>query len=512
MKKLLALLLSALMCFALVACGAGGDDEEETLPPGVTEEKVNADDVADLIENALNGGAFEGSDADLSAALAEIPDTFEELLSMLDADTQKNAYLTELETFVSSLEGEISRMAIEMNGEKFSLADMAGMDFVYAGVKDGAVLLTTEIPPEFSGLSETIETNIYLTFDPETHTAYAVTEASGIVADMQVFPYGDMLDAYLTPDSETMLQIGMMYDMYVSEIKHSLETGMESATDSTVTLPTIEKGDLTSHGNNKFTLNNSYFEKAIRAMLGENAETKEAIDEMLEMLGLDMKVDFELYNKETIKSVSLSVSADITAYFVPGGEDFNPEIGTNRVIVDLDFFFNYEGDMQFAMTMDAKDMMKIDAAIALDVTKKDGKIVKGTQDVALSLTSDKKILFGEPDEDDIILENNVATVVGKTALALEMTQSFDLTALEKENATVYSMSCEMSSDIEGQKTSSKQEMTVKTTEVGKYTFTEKIDSVNGGVEQHVNFELDFAVGTAEGFNVPQVILDAIAAQ
>lgn len=511
MKKLLALLLSALMCFALVACGAGGD-EEETLPPGVTEEKVNADDVADLIENALNGGAFEGSDAELSAALAEIPDTFEELLSMLDADTQRNAYLTELETFVSTLEGEISGMTIKVNGETFSLGSLAGMDFVYAGVKDGAVLLTTEIPPEFSGLSETIETNIYLTFDPETHTAYAVTEASGMIADMQVFPYGAMLDAYLTPDSETMLQIGMMYEMYVSEIKHSLETGMESATDSTVTLPTIEKGDLTSHGNNKFTLNNSYFEKAIRAMLGENAETKEAIDQMLEMLGLDMKVDFELYNKETIKSVSLSFSADVTAYFVPGGEDFNPEIGTNRVIVDFDFFFNYEGDMQFAMTMDAKDMMKIDAAIALDVTKKDGEIVKGTQDVALSLTSDKKILFGAPDEDDIILENNVATVAGKTALALEMTQSFDLTACEKENATVYSMTYELDADVADMKTSSKQELTVKTGKVGTYTLTEKICADQGGQTQEIDFALDFAVGTAERFDVPQVILDAIAAQ
>ncbi len=516
MKKLFALLLTLVMCFALVACGVGGTDEEETLPPGVSSEKVDADDVTDIIEDLMKGdGSSEGS-ADLSATLAEIPDTFEDLLTALELDTQKNAYLAEIEGFLTALEGEITRIAIDVDGETFSLADVAGMDFLYAGVKDGAVLLKTKVPVQINGNAQTIDSNIYLTFDPETKTAHAVTEANGIIADHQVIPYGAIIDAYLAPDSEALLQVGMMYDMYVAEMKAALGN-MESGSESEAfTLPEIGKDDLTSHGNNKFTLNNSYFEKAIRAALNENAETKEAIDELLEMLGLDIKLDFELYNKETIKNVSLSFSADVTAYFVSEWEDFNPENGTNRVIVDFVFSFNHEGDAELSLTIDVPEMLQIDVEYATDVTKKDGALVKSEMQMDISIKAEDAQIFegfgfSGDSFDDRYVSPLAAESASRTEVSFSVRQTVDLSAIEKANATVCSMAYDLSSTTNGITTSSESEISLKTTEVGKYTFSVNLDSLRGDDEQNTFFALDFAIGTAEGFNVPQVILDAIAA-
>ena len=517
MKKLFSMLLILSMSLALFACGGTPDKgdgetsssgtEGETLPPGIEEETVGAGDVADILDDLISGDALNSNDTELSDALDQLPDTFEELLETLELDSQKNAYLAEIEGFLASLEGEITRISANVNGEAFAFTESMGADFLYAGVKDGAILFTMTTPVELNGNKQDIVTNVYMTIDPATKTAHAVTEASGIIVDHQEIPYGAMLDAYLDPDSEMLFEIGMMYDMYVAEIKAMLAES-ENGAEGAFTLPEIAEGDLTSQGNNKFTLNNSYFIKLIKALAGDDAMTQAQMDQMIEMLSLNASLTFELYNKTTVKSVSITFSADLAPYF------YNITDGSRKVDVDFSFSMNYEGDQQLSATLDVTDMLKLDASVVLDVTKKDGKIVKGTQETTLSLTTENLSIFGSPDEDDFILDgNNVATAVGGGSnLLLKMTQDFDLTACEKKNATVYSMTYELDAEADGMQTTTKQELSLKTTEVGKYTLTEKIDADQGGEKQKVEFTLDFAVGTAEGFNVPQVILDAIAAE
>ncbi len=314
-SKLLVTFLALTMVLTMVACGS--DDEKFV---------ATNEDAADAV-NAFFASVEDGaSNLTKEELMGQIP-TYEELMTQLALEQNKNQYFTDVKSAIDSIKGEIGQINVKatIDGTTINTGDK---ELLYAGMKDGQLYISA-----VNGLeSDAEKIAVYVCYnDDSVYAIMSNTDADGLViTDGVQFSYSDKYDELvgMLPDLKAD------YDMAIEQLEASLDemfVALESASAGLgeLTLPAISADSLEKleGKKNAFRLTDAYIESLLRAVLTDSMggnmlpesmkeEMNEQINEMIKQItdAVDVYPYFTLVAKGQISGVGVYADVNIEAF------------------------------------------------------------------------------------------------------------------------------------------------------------------------------------------------------
>ena len=567
MKKLLAILLAAIMCFALASCATGetgvlGEtddiDSGASTPDGLPtegetgeklpEEQEKIEVTATLVAEALNNLFAENEEEALPTAdeLKDAVPTYEELLESLALPDTDNKYLADVKAALDELEGELGQISMVFDGKNVA-SFLDGQELNYAGIKDGQLLIETKSAAD---AEEQYDATYYVTYDDGSVYAvgHVATEAGETLflddVQLEYVSFYQQLMASLPEFEQTYLDLVDDINAAIDRLYAAMEEAPE------LQLPAINADALVAVEDmeNTYRLTDAYMESLIKALLQE--ENTAAWDGMTEPTPAQMILDVlktNAYPYFTMDDVSgelvgIGLSAELDAAFL-----FPPSIATEAPC-SFNVYVNGETGVSmsdvsaklgntFVLEFEANatpegSTVKLEAEaheeevnfeIASSVTTKYDEtgmpIVEAENTVVFDVLStiggneSADNGFGFEIDPGFDVQSGSARIKG----TVKTEYTLDLSKLAIANAEILKMentvACEIVTRDEVYTLTQNYVLSLKSEELGAYRFSLNANGKDWtGEDRTMSISCRFALGEARYFpTVPTIILDEVEA-